>query len=79
MKDTIITSKRKQLELKTLLACFIIMNLLNIYSIYTFNIYIQYFLDRSYNVFRLCDNRFFCTLYYMDNPTIVFIRIKTYP
>ena len=37
MKDTIITSKRKQLELKTLLACFIIMNLINIYSIYTFN------------------------------------------
>ena len=36
MKDTIITSKRKQLELKTLLACFIIMNLINIYSIYTF-------------------------------------------
>ena len=28
MKDTIITSKRKQLELKTLLACFIIMNLI---------------------------------------------------
>lgn len=37
MKDTIITSKRKQLELKTFLACFIIMNLINIYSIYTFN------------------------------------------
>ena len=37
MKDTIITSKRKQLELKTLLACIIIMNLINIYSIYTFN------------------------------------------
>ena len=37
MKDTIITSKRKQLELKTLLACFIIMNSINIYSIYTFN------------------------------------------
>lgn len=33
MKDTIITSKRKQLELKTLLACFIIMNLINIFSI----------------------------------------------
>ena len=32
MKDTIITSKRKQLELKTLLACFIIMNLINTFN-----------------------------------------------
>lgn len=37
MKDTIITSKRKHVRAKNSFSCFIIMNLINIYSIYTFN------------------------------------------
>ena len=74
MKDTIITSKRKQLELKTLLACFIIMNLINIYSIYTFNTsWTEVIMSLGYVTIGSF------ALYYMDNPTIVFIRIKTYP
>lgn len=33
MKDTIITPKRKKIELLTLLACFLIANMLNLYAI----------------------------------------------
>ena len=33
MKDTIITAKRKKIELITLLVCFILANLANLYSI----------------------------------------------
>ncbi|WP_075558603.1 MULTISPECIES: hypothetical protein [Parabacteroides] len=36
MKDTIITASRKRSELLAFLVCFIIANLVNIYSIYTF-------------------------------------------
>ena len=33
MKDTILTAKRKKLELMTLLGCFILANLANLYAI----------------------------------------------
>jgi cytochrome b len=33
MKDTIITAKRKKIEIITLLVCFLIANLLNLYAI----------------------------------------------
>ena len=37
MKDTILTAQRKKKELITLLICFIIANLVNLYSIFTYN------------------------------------------
>ncbi|MDD5781371.1 MAG: hypothetical protein PUD30_00650 [Muribaculaceae bacterium] len=33
MKDTVITARRKRIEIITLLVCFIIANLLNVYAI----------------------------------------------
>lgn len=37
MKDTILTARRKKIELITLLVCFILANLLNLYSIITYH------------------------------------------
>ena len=37
MKDTILTSRRKKTELITLLVCFVLANLLNLYSIIIYN------------------------------------------
>lgn len=37
MKDTILAARRKKIELITLLACFIIANLVNLYSIITYH------------------------------------------
>ena len=37
MKDTILTARRKKTELFTLFLCFIIANLVNLYSIFTYN------------------------------------------
>ena len=37
MKDTLITAKRKKTELITLLVCFIIANLTNLYAVITYN------------------------------------------
>ena len=37
MKDTILTARRKKTELNTLFLCFIIANLVNLYSIFTYN------------------------------------------
>lgn len=37
MKETIITSKRKRTEIITILVCFLIANILNLYSIIKFN------------------------------------------
>lgn len=37
MKDTILTARRKKTELITLSLCFIIANLVNLYSIFTYN------------------------------------------
>ena len=37
MKDSIITTKRKKTELITLLICFIVANLLNLYAIIAYN------------------------------------------
>ncbi|WP_242489613.1 hypothetical protein [Bacteroides thetaiotaomicron] len=37
MKDTILTARRKKTELITLFLCFIIANLVNLYSIFTYN------------------------------------------
>ena len=37
MKDTILTARRKKTELSTLFLCFIIANLVNLYSIFTYN------------------------------------------
>lgn len=36
MKDTLITARRKKMELLTLLVCFVISNLANLYAIITF-------------------------------------------
>ena len=36
MKDTVITARRKKIELLTLLACFIIGNLANLYAIISY-------------------------------------------
>ena len=37
MKDTILTARRKKTELIALFLCFIIANLVNLYSIFTYN------------------------------------------
>lgn len=37
MKDTLLTARRKKTELITLLLCFILANLVNLYSIITYN------------------------------------------
>lgn len=37
MKDTILTARRKKTELITLLVCFILANLVNLYSIITYH------------------------------------------
>ena len=37
MKDTIITVKRKKIELITFLVCFIVANLINLYAINTYD------------------------------------------
>ena len=37
MKDTILTARRRKTELITLFLCFIIANLVNLYSIFTYN------------------------------------------
>ncbi|MGN0232376.1 MAG: hypothetical protein ACI4A8_09245 [Muribaculaceae bacterium] len=37
MKDTVITARRKRIEIITLLVCFIIANLLNVYAITSHN------------------------------------------
>ncbi len=36
MKDTLITARRKKIELLTLLACFVIANLVNLYAIISY-------------------------------------------
>jgi hypothetical protein len=41
MKDSIITAKRKKTELLTLLVCFIIANLLNVYAIIAYDTYFK--------------------------------------
>lgn len=37
MKDTLITGKRKKTELITLLVCFVLANLINLYAIISYN------------------------------------------
>lgn len=37
MKDTVLTARRKRTELITLLICFVVANLVNLYSILTYN------------------------------------------
>ena len=41
MKDTLITAKQKKTELITLLACFILANLLNVYAIIAYDTYFK--------------------------------------
>lgn len=49
MKDTLITAKRKKTELITLLICFIIANLANLYSIITYSTkYVELFTSLGY-------------------------------
>jgi len=41
MKDSIITAKRKKTELISLLVCFIVVNLLNLYAIVAYDTYFK--------------------------------------
>lgn len=40
MKDIIVSGKRIKTELYTLLACFVVANLLNVYAIFAYNTYL---------------------------------------
>ena len=58
MKDTILTARRKKTELITLFLCFIIANLVNLYSIFTYN-----------NFIFLCAHIFCSAIYHLESFT----------
>ena len=55
MKDTILTARRKKTELITLFLCFIIANLVNLYSF-----------DRDDNFIFLCAHIFCSAIYHLE-------------
>lgn len=38
MKDTVLTARRKKIEIITLLVCFVLANLVNLYAIIAYNL-----------------------------------------
>ena len=42
MKDTIVTARRKKIELITLLVCFVVSNLLHLYAIIAYHAPVSY-------------------------------------
>lgn len=62
MKDTILTARRKKTELITLFLCFIIANLVNLYSIFTYNTP----LTEMITSFFLCAHIFCSAIYHLE-------------
>lgn len=65
MKDTILTARRKKTELITLFLCFIIANLVNLYSIFTYNTP----LTEMITSFFLCAHIFCSAIYHLESFT----------
>ena len=62
MKDTIVTARRKKIELITLLVCFVVSNLLHLYAIIAYH---APFTDD--NVYFLYNYIYFCALCFLGD------------
>ena len=65
MKNTVITARRKKIELLTLLVCFIIGNLANLYAIISYKTPFSEMLTSIFWHFRVCFMPFgpYCDFY----------------
>jgi hypothetical protein len=63
MKDTIVTARRKKIELITLLVCFVVSNLLHLYAIIAYH---APFTEMITSIFYIC-NSYFCALCFLGD------------
>ena len=67
MKDTVLTARRKKIEIITLLVCFVLANLVNLYAIIAYNrsmMEMRY--DPNDNLYFLYNHICFCSLCLLD-------------
>ncbi len=74
MKNTVITARRKKIELLTLLVCFIIGNLANLYAIISYK---TPFSEMLTSIF-LCSGIFVCALCLLDPIATFILRNKKF-
>ena len=63
MKDTIVTARRKKIELITLLVCFVVSNLLHLYAIIAYHAPFT----EMINVYFLYNYIYFCALCFLGD------------